>query len=55
MGDILRITDPIPSDDCIDKYEHFEYGPTSTILEEILGKTSKIKIFLRIPAKSFYL
>ena len=27
MGDILRITDPIPSDYSIDKYEHFEYGP----------------------------
>ena len=27
MSSILRITDPIPSDDSIDKYEHFEYGP----------------------------
>ena len=27
MGDVLRITDPIPSDDSIDKYEDFEYGP----------------------------
>ena len=27
MSDILRITDPIPSDDSIDKYEEFEYGP----------------------------
>ena len=27
MGDILRITDPIPNDDSIDKYEHFEYEP----------------------------
>ena len=26
MSDILRIADPIPSDDSIDKYEHFEYG-----------------------------
>ena len=25
MGDILRITDPIPSDDSIDKYDYFEY------------------------------
>ena len=25
MSEILRITDPIPSDDSIDKYEHFEY------------------------------
>ena len=27
MNSILRITDPIPSDDSIDKYEHFEYEP----------------------------
>ena len=27
MGDILRITDPIPSENSIDKYEHFEYSP----------------------------
>ena len=29
MSSILRITDPIPSDDSIDKYEHFEYGPVA--------------------------
>ena len=27
MSSILRITDPIPSNDSIDKYEHFEYDP----------------------------
>ena len=27
MNDILRITDPILSDDSIDKYEHVEYNP----------------------------
>ena len=27
MNNILRITDPILSDDSIDKYEHFEYNP----------------------------
>ena len=27
MDNILRITDPIPSDDSIDKYEHVEYNP----------------------------
>ena len=27
MNCILRITDPIPSDDSIDKYEHIEYNP----------------------------
>ena len=27
MNNILRITDPIPSDDSIDKYELFGYNP----------------------------
>ena len=40
MGDILRITDPIPRDNSINKYERFEYEPiTGTNLnnfEEIL-------------------
>ena len=29
MSDILRITNPIPSNDSIDKYEHFEYEPVT--------------------------
>ena len=29
MNGILRITDPILSDDSIDKYEEFEYGPVA--------------------------
>ena len=29
MSSILRIIDPIPSDDSIDKYEHFEYEPVA--------------------------
>ena len=29
MSSILRITDPIPSHDSIDKYEHFEYEPVA--------------------------
>ena len=29
MGDIFRITDAIPSDDRIDKKEHFEYEPAT--------------------------
>ena len=38
MVDILRITDPIPSDDSIDKYEHFEYEPvTGTNLDNSRG------------------
>ena len=27
MSSILRITDPVPSDNSIDEYEHVEYGP----------------------------
>ena len=27
MNSILRITDPIISNDIIDKYEHIEYNP----------------------------
>ena len=27
MSSILRITDPVPSDDSIDEYEHVEYSP----------------------------
>ena len=38
MGDILRITDPIPSDDSINKYENFEYEPvTGTNLNDSGG------------------
>ena len=29
MSSILRITDPISSDDSIDKYKHFEYEPVT--------------------------
>ena len=29
MSSMLRITDPIPSDESIDKYEHFEYEPVA--------------------------
>ena len=29
MSSIFRITDPIPSDDSIDKYKHFEYEPAT--------------------------
>ena len=29
MRSILRITDSIPSNDSIDKYEHFEYEPVA--------------------------
>ena len=56
MNSIFRITDPIPSDTSIDRYEDVEYEPVAgtnlTTMEEILGYTSKLKIFLRIPAKA---
>ena len=29
MSSILRITDPIPTDDSIDKYEDIEYEPVA--------------------------
>ena len=45
MGDILRITDPIPSDDSIDKYKQFEYGPiTGTNLNNSGGDITRINI-----------
>ena len=38
MSSILRITDPIPSDKSINKYEHFEYEPiTATNLNNSGG------------------
>ena len=59
MSSIFRITDPIPSDNCIDRYEYFEcepvVGTNLKILEEILSYKLKPKIFLHIPAKAFYL
>ena len=51
MSNILRITNPIPSNDSIDKYEHFEYGPiTGTNLNNSGGD-----IRIDIPAKAFHL
>ena len=62
MNSILRITDPIPSNNSIDEYEYFEYNPivganinNSGGDIRILGLISKLKIFLHIPAKAFYL
>ena len=34
MDNILRITDPIISDDSIDKYEHVEYNPCRCQLKQ---------------------
>ena len=59
MGSILRITDPIPSDDSIDKYEHFEYEPaTGTNLNNSGGD---IRIYIETqdllthPSESFFI
>ena len=54
MSSILRITDPIPSDTSIDRYEDIEYEPGTNLNNhgEILGYTSKLNIFLRILAKA---
>ena len=57
MGDILRITDPIPSDGSIDKYEHFEYGPiTGTNLNNSGGdirRNIEIQDLFTHPSESF--
>ena len=57
MSSILRITDPIPNDDSIDKYEHFEHDPvTGTNLNNSGGD---IRIYIETqdlfthPAKAF--
>ena len=59
MSSILRITDPIPSDDSIDKYDHFEYEPvTGTNLNNSGGD---IRIYIETqdlfthPSESFLL
>ena len=58
MGDILRITDPIPSDDSIDKYEYIEYGPvTGTNLDDFGGDRITIEThdLFTHPSESFLL
>ena len=57
MNNILRITDPVLSDDSIDKCEHIEYNPVvgANLNSGILGLILKLKIFLHIPVKVFYL
>ena len=59
MSSILRITDPIPSDDSIDKYEYFQYEPvTGTSLNNSGGD---IRIYIETqdlfthPSESFLL
>ena len=53
MDDILRITDPIASTSTNILSMNQLPEPTPTILEDISGYTSKLKIFLHIPAKAF--
>ena len=58
MNSIFRITDPIPSDNSIDKYEHFEYEPVvGTNLNN--GGDSRINIetqgIFTHPSESFLL
>ena len=59
MSSILRITDPIPSDDSIDKYEHFEYGPiTGTNLNNSGGNIwtdIETQDIFKHPSESFLL
>ena len=52
MNSILNITENILGDNSID-----EYNPVvgTNLKVDILGLTSKHKIFLHIPVKAFYL
>ena len=58
MNSILRITDPIPNDDSIDKYEHFEYEP---VVRTNLNNVGDIRINIETqdifthPSESFLL
>ena len=56
MSGILKITEPISVDTSIDKYDDIEYEPVvGTKLNAFgqdIGYISKLKIFLRIPAKA---
>ena len=57
-ADMLRITDPIISDESISEYEHLEYNPIAgTNLNDvgILRLLSNYKIFLPIRAKASFL
>ena len=59
MDDILRITDPIPSDNSIDKYEDFEYGPITGTSLNNSGGDIRINIetqdLFTYPSESFLL
>ena len=59
MNSILRITDPILSDNSIDKYEYFECEPVVGANLNNSGGDIRLVIesqdFFHIPAKAFYL
>ena len=59
MSSILRITDPIPSDDSINKYKHFKYGPITGTNLNISGGDIRIDIetqdIFEHPSESFLL
>ena len=59
LGDILRITDPIASDNSINKYEHFKYEPiTGTNLNNSGGDITiiiEIQDMFTHPSESFLL
>ena len=59
MSDILRITNPIPSDDSIIKYEHFEYEPVTGTNINSSGGDIRINIenqdLFTHPSESFLL
>ena len=57
MSSILRVIDPIPSDNSIDMYEEFEYGPnTGTNLNNSGGDITiyiKTQDIFTHPSESF--
>ena len=59
MSSFLRITDPIPSDDSIDKYEHFEYGLITTTSLNNYGGNIRTDIetedLFTHPSKGFFM
>ena len=57
MNSILRITDPIPSDNSIDRYEEIVYEPVAGTNLNASGQdirlTIETQISLHIPVKVF--
>ena len=57
MNSILRITDPIPSDNSIDRYEDIVYEPVAGTNLNTSGQEIRLTIetqdILHIPVKAF--